>query len=77
MTYADLVLFQTMDGVSFALPKAISKLKDSGKYKAVFALVERVRNRENIKKYLESDRRQKYSKGYVFPELFLSCSRVA
>ena len=52
-----------MDGVSFALPKAISKLKDSGKYNTVFALFERVRNRENIKKYLASDRRLKYSMG--------------
>ena len=52
-----------MDGVTFALPKAISKLKESGDYNAVFALVERVRNRENIKKYLASDRRLKYSMG--------------
>lgn len=63
LTYADLVLFQTMDGVSFALPKAISKMKDSGKYDGVFALVERVRSRENIKNYLESDRRLKYGMG--------------
>ena len=63
MTYADLVLFQTMDGVSFALPKAVSKMKESGEYDGVFALVERVRSRENIKKYLESDRRLKYSMG--------------
>lgn len=63
LTYADLVLFHTVDGVSFALPKAIAKMKESGKYDGVFALVERVRSRDNIKKYLDSDRRQKYSMG--------------
>ena len=63
LTYADLVLFHTVDGVSFALPNAVAKLKESGKYDAVFALVERVRSRENIKAYLDSERRQKYSNG--------------
>ncbi|KAL8829430.1 MAG: hypothetical protein Q9191_002021 [Dirinaria sp. TL-2023a] len=63
LTYADLVLFHTMDGVSFAFPKAIEKLKKSGEFDRVFNLVERVRNRENIKKYLESDRRQEFSMG--------------
>ena len=63
LTYADLVLFQTVDGVSFAFPKAIEQMKKSGKYDGVFKLVETVRNRENIKKYLESDRRMKYNMG--------------
>jgi len=63
LTYADLVLFQTMDGVSFAFPKAMEQLKKSGKYDGVFGLVEQVRSRENIKKYLESDRRLQYSMG--------------
>ena len=63
LSYADLVLFHTIDGISFAMPKAIAKLKESGKYDRVFALVERVRGRENIDKYLKSDRRQKYSMG--------------
>ena len=62
----DLCRFGTFphhDGVSHALPKAVSKLKESGKYDKVFALVERVRSRENISKYLKSDRRQKYCLG--------------
>ena len=63
LSYADLVLFHTVDGVSFAFPKAVEQLKKSGKYEGVFGLVERIRSRENIKKYLESDRRQKYSMG--------------
>ena len=63
LTYADLVLFHTVDGVSFAFPKAVEKMRESGKYDGVFNLVERVRSRDNIKKYLESDRRQNYSMG--------------
>jgi len=70
-TYADLVLFQTLDGVTFAFPKRVQKLKDSGEYSKVFALYERVKERENIKAYLKSDRRQKYSLGIYrhYPEL--------
>ena len=71
LTYADLVLFQTIDGVQFAFPKALSKLQKSKKYDGVFGLVDRVRNRENIKKYLASDRRIKYGMGIYrhYPEL--------
>ncbi|KAG7002300.1 glutathione S-transferase [Physcia stellaris] len=74
LSYADLVLFHTVDGVTFAFPKAITKLKESGKYDGVFALVDRVRNRKNVKQYLESDRRQKYSMGIYrhYEELDLS-----
>ena len=63
LSYADLVLFHTVDGVSFALPQSIAKLKESGNYDGVFALVERVASRERISKYLKSGRRQKYSMG--------------
>ena len=71
LTYADLVLFQTIDGVQFAFPKAMSKMQKSKKYDSVFRLVDRVRSRENIKKYLASDRRRKYSMGIYrhYPEL--------
>lgn len=44
-------------------PKAVKKLEDSGDYKGVFTLHEAVKERPNIKAYLESDRRQKYSQG--------------
>lgn len=63
LTYADLVLFQTLDGVTYAFPNAVGKLKKSGKYNKVFGLVDRVRAVENIKSYLESDRRKPYSLG--------------
>ncbi|KAI3390826.1 hypothetical protein diail_8570 [Diaporthe ilicicola] len=63
LTYADLVLFQCVDGIKFMFPKAVKKLEDSGDYKGVFALYEAVKERPNIKDYLASDRRQQYSQG--------------
>lgn len=71
LTYADLVLFQTLDGTTYAFPKCVEKAKKSGKYDKVFALYDRVKGREKIKAYLESDRRQKYGLGIYrhYPEL--------
>ena len=71
LTYADLVLFQTIDGLLFAFPKCMAKAQGSGKYEKVFTLYERVKGQENIKKYLQSERRQEYSMGIYrhYPEL--------
>ena len=71
MTFADLVLFQCMDGTSFAFPKAVKKLKEEGKYQGVFDLVERVKGSEGIADYLKSGRRIKYGMGIYrhYPEL--------
>jgi len=71
LSYADLVLFQCLDGVSFAFPKAVARLKKEGKYKHVFELSEAVQDRPRIKEYLKSERRQKYSMGIYrhYPEL--------
>lgn len=44
-------------------PKAMNKLRASGLYDRVFALHEAVKERPNIKEYLASSRRQKYSLG--------------
>ena len=55
-TYADLVLFQCLDGVKFSFPKAMARLENEGTYKGVFELYERVKGRERIKEYLESER---------------------
>ncbi len=44
-------------------PKAVRKLEQGGEYSAVFELYDAVKNRPNIKEYLASDRRQKYSNG--------------
>jgi glutathione S-transferase len=71
LTYADLVLFQCLDGVSYAFPKTVDQLKKSGKYDGVFALYDAVKERPKIKEYLASGRRQKYSLGIYrhYPEL--------
>lgn len=61
LTYADLVLFQCLDGVAFAFPNYIKKVRDSGKYEKVWALYERVKGHDKIKAYLASERRQEYS----------------
>ena len=54
---------QCLDGVKFAFPKATKTCEKSGKYAKVFGLYDAVKQRPNIKKYLESSRRQKYSMG--------------
>ena len=71
LTYADLVLFQCLDGVKHAFPKAVARLEKEGKYKGVFELYDAVQNRPRIKEYLASDRRQNYSMGIYrhYPEL--------
>ncbi|KAI5795078.1 glutathione S-transferase [Geopyxis carbonaria] len=61
LTYADLVLFQVVDGLKFAFPKATAReLEKCGKLAAHY---ESVKARPNIKAYLESERRQKYGNG--------------
>lgn len=62
-TTADLVLFQVLDGISFAFPKRIATLKASGDYDNVFALKDRVAQETGIKEYLASGRRQPFSSG--------------
>lgn len=58
-----------MDGVNFAFPKVTAK--EFEKTPAVKALHEEVLNRKNIKTYLASERRNKYSSGVYrhYPEL--------
>jgi glutathione S-transferase len=71
LTYADLVLFQCVDGVKFMFPNALARLEKEGNYKSVFGLYRSVQERPKIKEYLESERRQKYSLGIYrhYPEL--------
>ena len=61
LTYADLVLMQCVDGLGFAFPKCVGRVREE--YKGVFGLVDRVRGLEEVKAYLGSERRQKYSMG--------------
>lgn len=71
LTFADLVLWQCLDGVIFAFPKALGKCRDGGQYGKVFELYERVKGREQIKRYLESERRKPFGNGIYryYPEL--------
>ncbi|KAF2728850.1 glutathione S-transferase protein-like protein [Polyplosphaeria fusca] len=62
-TYADLVLFQCIDGTQFAFPKAMNHARETGNYKCVFKLWEDVKARPNVAAYLDSERRQKYDWG--------------
>jgi len=73
LTWADLVLWQCLDGVTFAFPKAMGKNREGGKYEKVFALYDRVKERTQIKEYLGSERRKEYSMGIYryYPELDL------
>jgi glutathione S-transferase len=71
LTYADLVLFQCVDGNLFAFPKTMEKLKKSGKYDAVFELYEAVKESPKIAAYLGSKRPYQYGDGIWrhYPEL--------
>jgi glutathione S-transferase len=71
MTYADLVLFATVDGVTYAFPKCMAKLRGEGAYDKVFALYDRVKGLDKIEKYLASDRRKQFGMGIYrhYPEL--------
>ena len=71
LTYADLIFWHCLDGVTFAFPKAVESMKESGKYGMVFGHYERVKGRDRIKAYLRSDRRKSYSSGIYrhYPEL--------
>lgn len=62
-TYADLALFQVVDGMQFSFPKCLKKLEASGDYKEVFELKKKIEETKQIKDYLQSDKRQKYSMG--------------
>ncbi|KAL8723012.1 MAG: hypothetical protein Q9225_000629 [Loekoesia sp. 1 TL-2023] len=63
LTYADLVLFQCLNGVCFAFPKAVERLRGGGEYEGVWKLYERVKGRKEVEEYLGSERRMKYGNG--------------
>ena len=71
MTYADLVLWQCLDGTGFAFPKAVGRAREGGMYRRVFEHQERVRGVEGVREYLGSERRLEYGKGIYrhYPEL--------
>lgn len=69
-TYADLSLFQVIDGLRYAFPNAMKRLE--GDYPALGALHARVAARPNIAAYLASPRRIPFNQNGIFrhyPEL--------
>jgi glutathione S-transferase len=70
LTYADLSLFQLVEGLTYAFPKAMARGK--GDWPRVMALREAVAERPNIKAYLASGRRIPFNEEGIFrhyPEL--------
>jgi glutathione S-transferase len=69
-TYADLSLFQVIEGLRYAFPNAMKRLE--GEYPALGALRDRVAARPNIAAYLASPRRIPFNENGIFrhyPEL--------
>ena len=69
-TYADLSLFQVVQGLRYAFPRAMRRLE--GKIPRVVALQDRVAARPRIAAYLASDRRVPFNQSGLFrhyPEL--------
>jgi glutathione S-transferase len=70
LTYVDLSLFQIVAGLSYAFPKAMAS--GARKYRHLFALHARIRERPRIAAYLESPRRIAFNEEGIFrhyPEL--------
>ncbi|WP_421862514.1 glutathione S-transferase [Parvibaculum sp.] len=69
LTYADLSLFHTVDGLKFAFPKTTGRLMKNRPL--VSSLHASVKKRPKIAAYMKSDRRQPFSDGIFrhYPEL--------
>jgi glutathione S-transferase len=70
LTYVDLSLFQCVEGLRYAFPKAMKRIE--GEVPRVVAVRDRVATRERIKKYLASPRRLAFNESGIFrhyPEL--------
>lgn len=70
LSYADLSLFQLVEGLHYAFPRATAKFGNDHPH--VAALYDAVRKRPNIARYLKSDRRISFNEDGIFrhyPEL--------
>jgi glutathione S-transferase len=70
LTYADLSLFQVVEGLCYAFPRALSGLRED--YPGIAALRDRIAARPRIAAYLASPRRLPFSEEGIFrhyPEL--------
>jgi glutathione S-transferase len=64
LTYADLSLFQVIEGLRYAFPRAMQRLEK--KHPRVIALHDRVMLRPRIKAYLASERRIPFNEWGIF-----------
>lgn len=70
LSYVDLSLFQIVEGLNYAFPKAMKNYQK--KYPAIAAVHDAVEVRPNIARYLKSDRRLAFNENGIFrhyPEL--------
>jgi glutathione S-transferase len=69
VSIADLTIFQVLEGLTFAFPKRMGTLRNSGSYEALFALRDGVG--KHLEEYLNSERRKGFSNGIFrhYPEL--------
>ena len=70
LTYIDLSLFQLVEGLHYAFPRATRGFRK--RYPALAALHDAVKRRKNIAAYLASDRRVAFNEDGIFrhyPEL--------
>ncbi|MEP7456517.1 glutathione S-transferase [Phyllobacterium sp. SB3] len=70
LSYVDLSLFQIIEGLRYAFPRATANLAKD--YPALQAVHDTVKHRDNIKAYLASDRRLDFNTSGIFrhyPEL--------
>jgi glutathione S-transferase len=70
LTYADLSMFQLIEGLRYAFPKTMQKVEKN--YPKLAGLHDRVRQRPNIAAYLKSERRIAFNEDGIFrhyPEL--------
>ncbi|WP_185984073.1 glutathione S-transferase [Aureimonas mangrovi] len=70
LTYADLGLFQLVEGLRYAFPRRMKAIE--GEHPKVIALVETVRAHDRVSAYLKSERRQPFNENGIFrhyPEL--------
>ena len=70
LTYVDLSLFQLIEGLRYAFPRAMKTFESH--YPGLWALHETIRARPNIARYLASDRRLAFNETGIFrhyPEL--------
>jgi glutathione S-transferase len=64
LTYADLSLFQVVEGLSYAFPKAMTRL--ARRHRNVMGVRDRVRERPRIAAYLASPRRIAFNEQDIF-----------